>query len=149
MDGAGVTDHPDRRRPSVSDDVVSQELPDGAPPLARLRRWLEATLATLPEDFVGDVLLVCTELVSNAYEHARGPRGVRVAVGRGGCVVRVEVDDGSPQAPLVPGTSSAGVFRGRGLMFVERIATRWGVFIGDKHKTVWAEFSLGTMATST
>ena len=44
------------------------------------RRWLRDTLVKFPDDLLGDVLLVCTELVSNAYDHARGPRDVRVAI---------------------------------------------------------------------
>lgn len=125
-----------------SADVVTHELPDGVPPLVRIRRWLRATLTTFPDDLLGDVLLVCTELVSNAYDHARGPRDVRVALRRGGRVIRVEVEDGSPQAPLTPNKSSAGPFRGRGLTLVQQISTRWGVLTGRGRKTVWAEFSL-------
>lgn len=134
------------REPSVPGDVVSHELPDETPPLVHIRRWLRATLAKFPDDLLCDVLLVCTELVSNAYDHARGPRDVRVALQAGGRVVRVEVDDGSPQALPTPGQSSAGSFRGRGLVLVERMASRWGVLHRGDRKTVWAEFSLDTAA---
>lgn len=146
MNSPDVVDDPGRRAPPVPDDVVSHELPDDAPPLVRVRRWLRTTLTTFPEDFLGDVLLVCTELVSNAYDHARGPRDVRLALRRGGSVVRLEVDDASPRALPALGGSSAGSFRGRGLILVERIATRWGVFTARDRKTVWAEFSLDAVA---
>jgi anti-sigma regulatory factor (Ser/Thr protein kinase) len=126
--------------------VVSHGLPEETPPLVAIRRWLRATLAKFPDDLLGDVLLVCTELVSNAYDHARGPRDVRVALWAGGRVVRVEVDDGSPQRLPALGRSSAGDFRGRGLVLVERVASRWGVRTRGDHKTVWAEFSLDAVA---
>jgi len=121
--------------------MTSHGLPDVSPPLVQIRRWLRAKLVSFPDDLLGDILLVCTELVSNAYDHARGPRDVRVELEAGGRVVRVEVDDGSPQALPAPGRSSAGPFRGRGLTLVERIASRWGVLNRGDHKTVWAEFS--------
>ena len=130
------------RVPLASAEVVSHELPDETPPLVHIRRWLRDTLAKFPDDLLVDVLLVCTELVSNAYDHARGPRDVRVALKAGGRVVRVEVDDSSPQALPAPGRSTAGSFRGRGLVLVERMASRWGVLSRGDHKTVWAEFSL-------
>lgn len=128
---------------------MSHGLPEETPPLVAIRRWLRATLTRFPDDLIGDVLLVCTELVSNAYDHARGPRDVRVALWPGGRVVRVEVDDASPQRLPALGKSSAGSFRGRGLVLVERMASRWGVRTRADHKTVWAEFSLDGAANPT
>ncbi|WP_156213742.1 hypothetical protein [Lentzea aerocolonigenes] len=40
------------------------------------------------------------------------------------------------------GSSSAGSFRGRGLVLVEQVARRWGVLTAANRKTVCAEFSL-------
>jgi anti-sigma regulatory factor (Ser/Thr protein kinase) len=122
-------------------DFVSHGLPDTTPPLVQVRRWLRATLVKFPDEALSDILLVCTELVSNAYDHAHGPRDVRVALRSGGRVVRVEVDDRSPQALPAPGRSTAGPFRGRGMILVEKMASRWGVLNGGDRKTVWAEFA--------
>lgn len=78
-------------------------------------------LAGEDEDFVMDVALVATELVSNAYDHAEGPRNIRLSRDS---LVRVEVDDGSPQREVVVGRSTLGDTRGRGLTIVENISCR-------------------------
>lgn len=131
------------RGTTASADALSHELPDSVPPLVRVRRWIRATLTNFPSDLLDDVLTVCTELVSNAYDHARGPRDIRVRLLPTGRTVRVEVDDGSPLKLPLMGTSSLGDFRGRGLILVDHMATRWGVFAHADRKTVWAEFTPG------
>ncbi|HEX7301806.1 ATP-binding protein [Lentzea sp.] len=130
--------------PSQLVDGVSAGLPDESPPLVHIRRWLRTTFRGYPDDLLDDVLLVCTELVSNAYDHACGPRDVRVAQDAGGRVIRVEVDDGSPRALPTPGVSSLGSFRGRGMTLVDAVTSRWGVLDRGDRKTVWAEFLLGS-----
>ncbi|MCW0215755.1 MAG: ATP-binding protein [Pseudonocardia sp.] len=87
-----------------------------------------------PEMLV-DAELVCTELVTNAVEHAAGPRSVRVAMADED--LRIEVDDASPEKPLTPGVSRLGGMRGRGLVIVDAV-TRWGIDRGRSTKTVWA-----------
>ncbi|MGP3954019.1 ATP-binding protein [Streptomyces sp. 7N604] len=88
-----------------------------------------------------DVLLVVSELVTNACLHAEGPEELRV-----GCtakVLRLEVVDlgtGSP-APRTP--HRAGRPGGHGMFIVQRLCLDWGVVrnadgIG---KTVWAELA--------
>jgi anti-sigma regulatory factor (Ser/Thr protein kinase) len=88
-----------------------------------------------------DAELVCTELVTNAVEHAAGPRAVRVVVA--GQDLRIEVDDASPDAALTPGVSRLGGVRGRGrgLAIVDAV-TRWGIRRSRSRKTVWAALPL-------
>lgn len=120
-------------------DTPHFDLDDAAePPLARLRAWLRTLLADLHPDFGLDVLLVCTELATNALEHAEGPRVLRLSR-RGDCVL-VEVDDSSPDALPVLGSSRLGPYRGSGLVMVESLC-RWGVRGDGPRKTVWAELS--------
>ncbi|MFD4637562.1 ATP-binding protein [Lentzea sp. NPDC058436] len=112
-------------------------LPEDDVDLAAMREWVGALLRDMSEDVRLDVLLVCTELASNAYEHAEGPRAVRVQ--RHTDFVRVEVDDHTPAELPQLGQSRLGASRGRGLLLISRLSRCWGTreFIGGK--TIWAE----------
>ncbi|WP_344415084.1 ATP-binding protein [Pseudonocardia ailaonensis] len=107
--------------------------------LPALRRWLREHLAE-DSDARCDAELVCTELVTNAVEHAHGPRSVRITM-LDPLRLRIEVDDGEPGARPTLGRSRFGSVRGRGLMLVDTVS-RWGVRRRRTGKTVWA--TLGT-----
>ncbi|MCE6996368.1 ATP-binding protein [Saccharothrix sp. S26] len=110
-------------------------------PLVRVRQWTAAALADLDEDHLEAVLLVSTELLTNAYEHGATPYGIRLRRSRMPCRVRVEVDDASPEQPVV-GRSRLGETRGRGLVLVDQLSTAWGTNpLPGTGKTVWAEVS--------
>ncbi|MFD5552273.1 ATP-binding protein [Streptomyces sp. NPDC127068] len=86
-----------------------------------------------------DVLLVVSELVTNACLHAEGPEEMTIC--HRGKVLRVEVVDrgsGSP-APRTP--HRAGRPGGHGMFIVQRLCLDWGVVRtpGVSGKTVWAE----------
>ncbi|MGK5630531.1 ATP-binding protein [Streptomyces sp. URMC 123] len=88
-----------------------------------------------------DVLLVVSELVTNACLHAQGPEELRV--GRTGKVLRLEVVDrgaGSPE-PRTP--HRAGRPGGHGMFIVQRLCLDWGVVRNPEGlgKTVWAELA--------
>jgi len=83
-----------------------------------------------------DVLLVVTELLSNAVDHGRGP--VRLTVELRGGSVRVEVHDTAPDAPR-PQPLDPYAVRGRGLQMVEALSSRWGWTDGPAGKIVWAD----------
>ncbi|WP_432135448.1 MULTISPECIES: ATP-binding protein [unclassified Streptomyces] len=100
--------------------------------------WLPAATAD-QRAAAEDVLLVVSELVTNACLHAEGPQEMRL-----GCdnkVIRVEVvDRGSGQpAPRTPHRS--GRPGGHGMFIVQRLCLDWGVVRtpGVAGKTVWAE----------
>ncbi|MFF2367668.1 ATP-binding protein [Streptomyces sp. NPDC058122] len=86
-----------------------------------------------------DVLLVVSELVTNACLHAEGPDGLRISLDNK--VLRIEVSDrGSGQpAPRTP--HRAGRPGGHGMFIVQRLCLDWGVLrtSGVTGKTVWAE----------
>ncbi|MEU1402032.1 ATP-binding protein [Streptomyces sp. NPDC005728] len=86
-----------------------------------------------------DVLLVVSELVTNACLHAEGPEELFLACDDK--VIRVEVSDrGSGQpAPRTP--HRAGRPGGHGMFIVQRLCLDWGVVRtpGRSGKTVWAE----------
>lgn len=113
-----------------------------APVLVRVRRWASRTLAEVDDDQLGDVLLVVTELVTNAYDHGRGAVAVRMSYTPAPCHVRIEVEDSCPEHPVVA-TPSQTTPGGRGMLIVAKLATGWGV---REHretggKTVWADVS--------
>jgi anti-sigma regulatory factor (Ser/Thr protein kinase) len=109
------------------------------------RSAIKANYPSLPEPARTDLLLLVTELVTNAVRHARdhGNRPIQLDFRReNGCVhVRVE-DGGTVAAPAVwqsvDGTSSGGW----GLFLVDRIADEWGVSQSQAGTSVWAELSL-------
>ncbi|MCP2199644.1 ATP-binding protein [Lentzea flava] len=114
-------------------------LPQDRPDLVAMRKWVSTLLGDVSEDVRLDVLLVCTELASNAYEHADGPRVLRVE--RLTDLVRIEVDDGTPAELPHLGASRLGDSRGRGLMLVAQLSRCWGTREMAHGKTVWAEIT--------
>jgi anti-sigma regulatory factor (Ser/Thr protein kinase) len=103
------------------------------------RRYVSERLRAIGFDaalFAAELLV--TELVTNAILHARST--VTVTVERHGEHVRVAVGDESARAPRARAHSvEAGT--GRGLMIVDKMATRWGVELRDGGKVVWFELS--------
>ncbi|MGW1197134.1 ATP-binding protein [Streptomyces sp. NPDC002536] len=120
----------------------------GAVPLSRdftrqaLRDWGWLPAATADHRAAAeDVLLVVSELVTNACLHAGGPE--ELCVTRAGKVLRLEVSDlgaGTP-APRTP--HRAGRPGGHGMFIVQRLCLDWGVVRheGGVGKTVWAELA--------
>lgn len=110
---------------------------------ARLREGLAPVLAGwgLDPDGAGDAaIMIASELVSNAVEHAR--TSARVTVERGPDRVRIEVRDRSP-LPLRMRRHNPYAARGRGLQVVDRLAVRWSWYADADGKTVWAEVPCG------
>jgi two-component sensor histidine kinase len=127
------------RRREPADTLVFELAPD---PTAGnvVRRQLLAGNGTLPSSVRDDVLLLVTELVTNAVRHSSaGPDGqVRVELRRGTDSVRVAVSDEgtgfTADAPLEP--NEAG---GWGLALVDRIADRWAVTPAGLGTCAWFE----------
>jgi anti-sigma regulatory factor (Ser/Thr protein kinase) len=89
-----------------------------------------------------DLLLVVSELVTNAVVHGAEP--IRVTMVRAPARIRVEVTDGAPDAPprsdRRPGADAEN---GRGLAVVTRLAVAWGWRnTPGAGKTVWAELPM-------
>jgi anti-sigma regulatory factor (Ser/Thr protein kinase) len=106
--------------------------------VAAVRLLVAAHLGQLTSSCRDAMVLVASELASNAVSHARTPYIVELMVDG---LARIEVTDGGlagPQLRLVPGDA----LHGRGLSIVARLATRWGVTWLDDSKVVWAEVSL-------
>jgi anti-sigma regulatory factor (Ser/Thr protein kinase) len=88
-----------------------------------------------------DVLLVVSELVTNACLHAGGPDELRLL--RSGKALRLEVTDGGRGEPAPRSPHRAGRPGGHGMFIVQRLCLDWGVVRdGDRPgKTVWAELA--------
>ncbi|MFG2224566.1 ATP-binding protein [Streptomyces sp. NPDC048644] len=103
----------------------------------RLREW------GVGEEAAGTAELLVSELVTNAVK-ARGAViplvGMRCAVV--GDRLRLEVQDGSDEQPVVNEKVEEDEECGRGLMLVDVLADGWGV---ERHvigKTVWVEVAV-------
>lgn len=99
----------------------------------------------VPRDTADLVLLVVSELVTNAVEHARPPLGFALRRDLGTGRVRVEVTDGGPAA--LEGEWAASCSNGehgRGLNIIDIVAAAHGDRQEVGRATHWAD--LGTAA---
>ncbi|MBK3583063.1 ATP-binding protein [Streptomyces microflavus] len=102
--------------------------------------WLPASSADR-RAAAEDVLLVVSELVTNACLHAEGPEELRI-----GCTpkaLRVEVVDRGAGQPAPRTPHRAGRPGGHGMFIVQRLCLDWGVQRTPEApgKTVWAELA--------
>ncbi|MEU5282177.1 SpoIIE family protein phosphatase [Streptomyces asoensis] len=98
-----------------------------------LRRW------KVPEA-ADAVLLVVSELVTNALVHTQGP--VRLDLILRGDRVRVCVSDSSPRAPAKPVIVDWESTGGRGLLLVEAMSDSFGSVPVAGGKQVWSEIAV-------
>ena len=106
--------------------------------VAHARRFIAGVLTGLSA--ADDVVLCVSELASNAVLHSssRAPGGhfvIRAWISAAGRI-RTEVEDcGGPWVP----DAEQDEERGRGLLIVARLATRWGITGGDCGRVAWLE----------
>ncbi|MEU6955840.1 ATP-binding protein [Streptomyces sp. NPDC045714] len=102
--------------------------------------WLPAATAER-RAAAEDVLLVVSELVTNACLHAEGPEELRI--GHTPKVLRVEVVDRGAGQPAPRTPHRAGRPGGHGMFIVQRLCLDWGVLRAPDApgKTVWAELA--------
>ncbi|CAM5455950.1 non-specific serine/threonine protein kinase OS=Streptomyces rochei OX=1928 GN=G3I25_25735 PE=3 SV=1 [Streptomyces rochei] len=86
-----------------------------------------------------DVLLVVSELVTNACLHAEGPEELSITCEKK--VIRLEVSDRGTGQPAPRTPHRAGRPGGHGMFIVQRLCLDWGVVRtpGVPGKRVWAE----------
>jgi len=133
----------------VSDDAdlgvsrLELRLPQTAGSVRRARRTIAAFLdpAEVPDRVVDDLLLLVSELVTNALVHAGSPAVVRLDadVER----IKVAVADNEPDRSLSIVEPDPLSSRGRGVLLVDRLAARWGVEPRQEGKIVWFELPRG------
>jgi anti-sigma regulatory factor (Ser/Thr protein kinase) len=111
--------------------------------IARQRLSAELQAAGLVSSAVDDVVLVLSELLSNALRHAHPlPSGkLRVAWSCSESHVEVQVSDGGAATEPRAGCLTLSSLGGRGLSIVDYVAERWGVRHEDRQTTVWARIT--------
>lgn len=122
----------------VADDIWSRSLQlASAPSSAGAARAFvaEALDGTVNPSDVDCLLLLTSEIVTNAVLHAQTP--VELVVSRvAGGYIRVESTDGAETPPLLlPEQSESDT--GRGMQIVAALAASWGVITRSAGKTVW------------
>ena len=132
VDRRDALDHLDDRDPGCTEFPVGPGL--GAPAEARAAasRWAaELRLGPL----VDDVLLVVSELVTNAVRYGSPP--LRVSLAADDHTVTVGVVDAASAKPR-PREAGADDEGGRGLLLLERLSVQHGVRPAPPGKVVWA-----------
>jgi anti-sigma regulatory factor (Ser/Thr protein kinase) len=107
--------------------------------VTKARHALDERTNDLPPEVREDVRLLVSELVSNSVRHAGlAPDDlIGVSVEFAGGRLRVDVSDGGPGFTPAS-TTSLESGPGFGLLLVEQLADRWGVFRDDRVH-VWFE----------
>jgi anti-sigma regulatory factor (Ser/Thr protein kinase) len=106
-----------------------------APGLAR--QYLHKYAGHLPASELEDALTMTSELVTNAVEYGRPDIVLQISFSPPHVTVSVS-DDGPDPVPATPIDPSPGDLHGRGLLIVDRAASRWGITNHtDDGKSVW------------
>ncbi|MER7375239.1 SpoIIE family protein phosphatase [Streptomyces lanatus] len=117
---------------------VVWRLPDA---VMHARRFTARTLRRWKVQEAADaVLLVVSELVTNALVHTQG--SVRLDLVLRGDRVRVSVSDSSPRAPAKPVIVDWESTGGRGLLLVEAVSDTYGTVPVAGGKQVWSEVTV-------
>lgn len=86
------------------------------------------------------LLLVVSELVSNAVQHGGPPLALSLELKDD--AILVEVGDGGTQEPRLRPRPVTAAGRGRGLEIVAALGREWGWHAREKGKIVWSEVPL-------
>ncbi len=108
------------------------------------RSFLRGMLGELIDNgLLDDLLVVTSELVTNAVIHAGTPSELQVRVVQGDPgQVEVRLWDGDPRPPVRRALLGGPAAQGRGLVLLSTLTQRWGVDTADGGKTVWAVLSV-------
>ncbi|MER0446420.1 ATP-binding protein [Streptomyces sp. NPDC006704] len=130
--------------------VLQVQLEVGPDPaeVGRARRWARSRLAGcgigLDEPVAETLILLISELVTNAVVHTGRPAVLRMRLGPAECgTVRVEVCDVSCRPPE-PRHAQGDDTNGRGLELVDGLADRWGWRPEGVGKSIWCEVDRAT-----
>ncbi|GAA1220205.1 ATP-binding protein [Kitasatospora nipponensis] len=126
--------------------VLQVQLAVAADPaeVGRARRWVRTRLLALGADadapFAQTLVLVVSELVTNAVVHTGRPAVLRLSWPQDRAPLRIEVADASGSAPA-PRHANGDATNGRGLELVELLCERWGWYPEGSGKSVWCEIA--------
>lgn len=105
-----------------------------------VRAYLDTNAADATEGHVDDVVLIVSELVTNAVRHTAAPSDfLRLILDADDHRTRIEVHDPSRTHPHVHSATSQDDY-GRGVAIVDALCPgSWGVTDTEAGKAVWAE----------
>jgi anti-sigma regulatory factor (Ser/Thr protein kinase) len=125
----------------LSGSTVAFDLKGGHEAGAEARRALIAGDGELPATVRADVLLLLTELVTNAVRHSglRPDESLHVELDQWAERVQVKVVDTGTQFTRIRPGAREDQSGGWGLLLVDRIADTWGVGPTESGTCVWFE----------
>ncbi|WP_093839622.1 ATP-binding protein [Streptomyces aidingensis] len=134
----GLLGTPGSRRPDPAEgEMRLLSRPESAGLARRLTRHQLQVRWLLPAQLTEDAVLLVSELVANAVQHA-GAHAFSLRFRRRRGWIRVEVHDPSRALPcLLP--PDHRTLTGRGLIVVNHLAGRWGVDLKPHGKSTWFE----------
>ncbi|MGH9043357.1 MAG: ATP-binding protein [Acidimicrobiales bacterium] len=111
--------------------------------VTRARHFASSSLGALPISMIEPIMLMVSELATNAFRHAR--TDFEVAITSGDSEVRVEVSDRGPGEVQIKEPNSREL-SGRGLRIVDALSDSWGVLASSGSgwtKSVWFTLHIG------
>ena len=127
--------------PPLGSVFYSTSLPKSPGSAAQARLFLDAIRDAVDPRVFENARLLLSELVANAIEHVQEDGDLEVSIALGEGVLRVEVADPGPG--FVPPPRPPDSDRGWGLLFTDRLASRWGAD-HDGRARVWFELPLSS-----
>jgi len=120
--------------------MLELRLPIELDSAATARHAVDVLASELPEDQLGDVRLLVSELVTNALRHGElsDADHINLTVVVANAHVRVEVTDPGRGFEPGPAPEDPNSAEGWGLYLVATLSDRWGVESGDDTR-VWFE----------
>lgn len=122
----------------------SAQLPGGPSAPAEARTLVADWVGShVNQETIEDIKLLVSEVVTNAVRHPSASGPIEMTLTLRGGRVRVEVSDPGGDdftKPSISRPPPADALGGRGLLIVDRVASRWGVDSGRPTR-VWFELS--------
>jgi anti-sigma regulatory factor (Ser/Thr protein kinase) len=119
---------------------LARRFPRDPSSVGSARRAVDELADRLQPDLLADLRLLVSELMANSVEHAphRNGEAIRLSVSISDDRVRAAVQDGGRGFTPLASRPAVDAPSGRGLYFVDQLATSWGVTSVDG-TCVWFE----------
>lgn len=119
---------------------VSRTFARQAAEVPHARHYVAAVLEQAGLETTDEVLLVTSELVSNAVVHGAGRIELHLTLD--GDLVHLEVCDEGARVPSLTAMPAPDATGGRGLPLVDRMSRAWGTGLDARGRTrVWADLA--------
>jgi serine/threonine-protein kinase RsbW len=121
----------------------------GTPQAASTARQLAVQLLGASHPAADTVLLLISELVSNAIVHSRsgvpgGTLTLALCPGAAGVLIQV-CDGGGPSEPCLSAIPADGAEHGYGLLLVDALADSWGTLSSPEGRVTWCRVGGGAL----